>query len=158
MLFSCYHSRPGLCDLILFVLPEKRSHLSVSEKLALISKYRNGDAVDIRARRVRDWIKSESLLEKLSARSPTRKSTKDAAYPTIDEIVLDKFSFLRHHGIPVSGATLRRMALEVAVGMGLSSFKASNRWLRGFQKRNDLSYKKLSGEKRSADIILAKVC
>ena len=49
------------------------------------------------------------------------------------------------------GPILQAKAIEIAKKLEITNFKASNRWLRSFKLRYNISFKKPSGESRDVD-------
>ena len=69
----------------------------------------------------------------------------------LENAVLNLLNKLRKYNYPVSGSIIRKYAKEISIKLGIRSFKASNGWFEKFKKRNNLSFKILSGESKSAD-------
>ncbi|KAG0426046.1 Tigger transposable element derived 5, partial [Dictyocoela muelleri] len=72
----------------------------------------------------------------------------------LDNQILEVFSCLRKHGIPINEPCLKDIARKIAIKNNKEFFKASNGWLDKFRKRNDISFKNISGESQSAETSL----
>jgi hypothetical protein len=89
---------------------------------------------------------------KIGGRSrASRKRIVKARYENIDEAVIVWFSKMRAKMQPVDGPMIRHIAEKFGGALGISDFKASKGWLTCFKQRHSISFKKLCGEKMSAD-------
>ncbi|XP_025831101.1 tigger transposable element-derived protein 4-like [Agrilus planipennis] len=53
--------------------------------------------------------------------------------------------------IPIDGPLLKQKSKDFATKLRIQNFSASNGWLEGFKKRNDINFKKSAGESKSVD-------
>ncbi|KAG0440755.1 Tigger transposable element-derived protein 6 [Dictyocoela muelleri] len=72
----------------------------------------------------------------------------------MDNQILKVFSYLRNRSIPINGPCLKDISTKIAIKNNKEFFKASNGWLDKFRRRNDLSFKNISGESQSAETSL----
>ena len=61
------------------------------------------------------------------------------------------FSQAHSRQLPVSGPLLLEKAEQLAHGLGMADFKATNGWLERWKTRNGIQFKKQHGEKQDAD-------
>ncbi|OAF64933.1 hypothetical protein A3Q56_07351, partial [Intoshia linei] len=96
----------------------------------------------------------EAIMSRVSSLTPTTlKSTKIRAVKQdkVEKSVLTFFNLARSQNIPVSGAILRQKALTYAKKLNITDFNASHGWLTKFRRRNNISFKKICGEKKSVN-------
>ena len=70
----------------------------------------------------------------------------------LDKKVFEIFQRLRHKNFPLNGQSIKKIVLNVAKRMQLTSFKASNEWLEKFRGRHQLDFKILCGELKLANL------
>lgn len=100
-----------------------------------------------------DWTQIQNILQKEEIMSAfechapaSRKHIRRPAFVDVDDIGYWWYSFARKRNVPVSGPILQQEALLLARRLGDQKFKASNRWLDCFKKRNNIENLVISGE------------
>lgn len=85
--------------------------------------------------------------------NPDRKRQKTSlnANEQVNNLVLGFINDANSRKISLSGPLIQERARKYATDLGLSDFKASNGWLEKFLKRNNLVFKKMSGERGDVD-------
>ena len=83
--------------------------------------------------------------------NPDRKRKRAGKSEDVEEALLRWFSQARSHQLPVSGPLLIQKADQLAHGLGMTDFKATNGWLERWKTRNAIQFKKQHGEKQDAD-------
>ncbi|KAJ3615426.1 hypothetical protein MTP99_007389 [Tenebrio molitor] len=68
----------------------------------------------------------------------------------IDKMCYQWFVKARSQNIPITGPLVKTKAKEIAEQLGYTSFNASDGWLQKWRKRNNISFKCISGE--AADV------
>ena len=134
--------------------PSTRRHsYDVDFKLMIVQWHRrNGSNVSRTARefhvdrkRVRDWEgRYESLLQHNRGKEKKRRRIGSGRVPLSSELDQKVFEFLeeeRSEGVPVSNKQLKARALQIAGGLGLSGFHASEGWLRRWKRRFGVGYR-----------------
>ena len=143
--------RPLTLEQRVFALKLMSSGLS-SRKTALSLGVGKSQIQEIFKRRdeiMADW-QSENV-------NPDRKrKARKTANDEINSMCLKWYNEAVASGYQVSGPALQQKALELAVQLGIPSFKASNGWLESFRKRYNLVtagqvHKGNSGEKKNKD-------
>lgn len=135
-----------------------RKELCVREKLDLVEFSKStkwgvrkvAEHFKISKSAVAQIIRNEELLRRLWLESGNDKAIRISSGTNgahIDKMVFEWFCQIRANKRPVSGPILQRKAKEVAEGLGLLNFKASNGWLQKFRVRHAISsFKSLFGE------------
>jgi hypothetical protein len=59
------------------------------------------------------------------------------------------------NNLPLTGPIIKEKALELAKKINIQNFAGSNGWLSKFTKRNDLTWKTMSGESAAVDISIS---
>ena len=67
--------------------------------------------------------------------------------------ILTLIAQLREHGLPVSGEIIQQKALTFARKLDMHDFTASNGWLEKFKKRNNMTFRRITGEGTSVDLV-----
>lgn len=142
----------------------KRKRLSLKEKVKVIevaeteklSLRQLAERYGISKNQVSNVLKCKEEIKRLwisnaNEDSKTVKFRKTESCE-IDSAVFNWFSSIRARNIPVSGLLIQEQARKVAESLGIAEFKASNGWLEKFQKRHNISFKMICGEKNSVDI------
>lgn len=83
--------------------------------------------------------------------SVSRQRVRGAKFQDLEEFLAEWFHQQRSQSIPMDGIVLKIKAREIALRMGYEDFIASNGWISRFQKRQEIHYKKLSGESEAVD-------
>ncbi|KAK3916787.1 Tigger transposable element-derived protein 6 [Frankliniella fusca] len=100
-----------------------------------------------------EWGRKD-IEEKTSQGSLKRKRVKAAKFEDVEEILAEWFHEMRSQHVPVDGLILRAKAKEIAGKNGYGEdFTASNGWITRFQKRNEIKYRKISGESEAVDVV-----
>ena len=81
-----------------------------------------------------------------------RKRDRRSTYPAIEKALVQNITQARSMKVkaPLSGAILKEQARVIANRLNIQNFTASNGWFRRFKIRNNIVFKKTSGE--SADV------
>lgn len=139
-----------------------RRAFTVSEKLKVVEWHMaNGGVVkktarefDLNPKHVRDWLASHSVLLQNDFGSTRNKlrlySGNRAAWPQLDQDVFQFFNSRRGAGLKISDDDLKEHALQRAKDLDLSSFTASNGWLRRWKLRHGVRVRR--GAKRTLPV------
>ena len=151
------------------IQPKKtRKRLTIKEKVDLIEQSLKGfKNVDLSRKfgvaepTVSKIIKDKkSILETYQKDQLNKNSMKNksvAKFEDIEESVYEWYVIMMRRNLPIDSATIREKAKQIAFESGMEEeFKASNGWVRNFQKRLNLRSKILQGEKLSNDPESAK--
>ena len=97
--------------------------------------------------------KAEYLADSDNNVNPERKRQKTTinANEQLNTLIIQWLNDANTRKISVSGPLIQQRALKFAADLGLSEFKASNGWLDKFLKRNNIVFKKMSGERGDVD-------
>ena len=73
----------------------------------------------------------------------------------LDKHVYEWFIFQRSKNIPIAGTILQEIVREISNSLDdhFDAFKASNGWLEKFRKRHNISYRVISDESSSANVL-----
>ncbi|XP_061175614.1 tigger transposable element-derived protein 6-like [Saccostrea echinata] len=82
--------------------------------------------------------------------NPERKRHRSGKAPTVEGALTEWFTKARSKDLPVSSAVLTEKAEDLAARMNIE-FTATNGWLSRWKQRNNISYKKMHGEKKDAN-------
>jgi len=94
----------------------------------------------------------DKIIEEWQRNSnPDRKRKRVGKSEDIEEALVRWFSQARSRQLPVSGPLLMEKADQLAHGLGITDFKATNGWLERWKTRNAIQFKKQHGEKQDAD-------
>lgn len=134
----------------------KRKTLSYEDKVKLIEAVNAGDKkkseiakqFGIPANTLSTIIKNK---EKYESQPSSLKRIKGPENKEIDNCVVQWLKQCRDKNLPISGPTLQEKATEFAKQLGKPNFRASNGWLQNFKKRNDVVFKKVTGESASVN-------
>lgn len=141
----------------------KVSHktLSLSEKFDLISKFEKGvkrvaleqeygigQSSVYRIIKNKENIKAQ-FLEGEGGTFTKRKRT--CEHPMLEDCLIKWLKSVMDRNIPVDGPLLKEKAKFNADKLEVKDFTASNGWMEGFKKRNNLVFKKIAGECKSVD-------
>lgn len=134
----------------------KRKTLSYEEKVKVIEAVNTGDKkksdiakqFGIPANTLSTILKNK---EKYENQASSSKRLKGPEFKDIEECVLQWLKQCRDKNLPISGPTLQEKATEFAKQLGKPNFRASNGWLQNFKKRNEIVFKKVTGESASVD-------
>ncbi|KAL7291639.1 hypothetical protein TKK_0014677 [Trichogramma kaykai] len=74
------------------------------------------------------------------------KRDRKPQYPEVEHCLLQWFTNCRSQNMPVSSHILKEKARYFAANLHVHDFKASDRWIANFKKRNMITFKKLCGE------------
>jgi len=91
---------------------------------------------------LQDWQNNSNLDRK-------RKRTGKAE--DVEEALLRWFAQARSRQLPISGPLLTEKATQLAEGLGIQDFKATDSWLQRWKERNNIKFKKQHGEKQDVD-------
>lgn len=133
----------------------KRKTLTYEEKVKVIEAVETGNRkksdiakeFGIPANTLSTIIKNKAKYENQSSLS---KRIKGPEFKDVDECVLQWFRKCRDTNLPISGPLIQEKATEFAAKLGKPNFRASNGWLQNFKRRNEVGFKKITGE--SADV------
>lgn len=81
----------------------------------------------------------------------SQKRKREGKDPDVDEALNEWFDIVTRRSIRVSGPMLKCKAEELAKKLGHDDFKATDGWLSRWKSRHDIKFKKVHGEKESAD-------
>ncbi|KAK9731551.1 CENP-B N-terminal DNA-binding domain [Popillia japonica] len=90
-----------------------------------------------------DWRENLKLTQK------RKRSGKELQ---VEGDLMEWFREKRARNVPISGPILKQKAEEIAERRGKSDFKATNGWFCRWKNRNQVSFKKIQGEAKDADI------
>jgi len=94
----------------------------------------------------------DKIIEEWQLNSnPDRKRKRVGKSEDIEEALVRWFSQARSRQLPVSGPLLMEKADQLAHGLGITDFKATNGWLERWKTRNAIQFKKQHGEKQDED-------
>ena len=96
----------------------------------------------------RDEIRAE--FEKNA--NPDRKRQRSGKASDVEGALSQWFIDARARDIPLSGPILTEKAADLAKTLGKTDFNPTSGWLSRWKGRNNISYKKLQGEKKDADL------
>lgn len=140
---------------------KKRKNLSIQEKMRIFSfidENPNIKHVEVAAKfeiptsTLSTILKNRKDVEgKATVGSVKRKRVREAKYADLEEILTEWFHQQRSQNIPIDGAVLKIKAKEIALRIGYEGFSASNGWISRFQKRQEIRYKKISGESEAVE-------
>lgn len=138
----------------------KRKNLSLSEKLKLIKEFENGktrNAISAEyfvplSTLCRILKESDKIKQECSEGHGKIKRNRNSEYPNLEQCLVEWLKQCQSKNVPVNGPILKEKAEEFARKLTIGGFCASNGWLDGFKKRNDLIFKKISGESGAVDI------
>ena len=91
---------------------------------------------------LQDWQNNSNLDRK---RKRTGKAEK------VEKALLRWFAQARSRQLPISGPLLTEKATQLAEGLGIQDFKATDSWLQRWKERNNIKFKKQHGEKQDVD-------
>ena len=69
----------------------------------------------------------------------------------VNNIMLEFFIKCRTQNIPVTGPMVQAKTAEIASGLQIEKFAASNGWLEAFRRRDSVNFRALCGESASVD-------
>ncbi|XP_046661293.1 tigger transposable element-derived protein 4-like [Homalodisca vitripennis] len=134
----------------------KRKTLSYQDKVKLI------ETVDAGNKKKSDIAKEFGIpantlstilknREKYERQGTSCKRIKGPEFKDVDESVYQWLKQCRDKNLPVSGPILKEKAAQFAAQLNKPDFRASNGWLQNFKKRNEVIFKKVTGESASVD-------
>ena len=143
----------------------KRKDLTLKEKIHLI-EYAKGSKSSqteiakkfgISQAQVSKLLKNQDSFRKdwqanSNATQKRKRSGKDA---DVEHALAEWFTEKRARNVPISGPVLREKAEELAENMGNVNFKATNGWFCRWKNRSQISFKRVVGEARDADVSAA---
>ncbi|XP_057336463.1 tigger transposable element-derived protein 4-like [Microplitis mediator] len=142
-------------------MPKRKINvLSLSDKLKIINAFESGKSrCEIRSEfglpessyykiiKFKDSIKSQC-----SEGHGNIKRIRLSEFPDVEKCLLEWIKQTLDKNIPIDGPLLKQKSQDFALKLGVENFSASNGWLEGFKKRNDISFKKVAGESKSVDL------
>ncbi|KAI6654631.1 Tigger transposable element-derived protein 4 [Oopsacas minuta] len=146
----------------------KRTDLLISEKIALLKKFRSQprgtsqrklcELFGVPKSTVSKLLNEETLLTErwTLEQASLGKRKRDRKDPEVEEALNLWFSAVLTKGIRISGPILKNKAEELAQMLGRSDFEATDGWLSRWKKRHTIKYKRAHGEKGSADTVEAE--
>lgn len=144
---------------------------SIAEKLEMIERMERGEksteiAQDfgINEASVRRIYRQKAHIHAHAHTLRTQQGSVDKKrrYSGIEDSHFEKVLFnwvvqQRDLGAPVSGLLIKKKAIELHAALGRSkSFKASNGWLHGFNKRHGISEFRIQGEKLPSNVVASE--
>lgn len=93
----------------------------------------------------------KDIEDKALQGSVKRKRVRGAKYEDLEQILAEWFHQQRSQNIPIDGVVLKIKASEIALQIGYEGFSPSNGWISRFQKRQEIKYKKISGESEAVE-------
>ncbi|XP_039297132.1 tigger transposable element-derived protein 6-like [Nilaparvata lugens] len=141
-------------------MAEKRKSLSVDFKrkvLKFIEENPHKKKVDIAKEfnipptTLSTILRNKNTYEDEGGLSGQCKRAKPAELQDVETAVMLWLKQCRDKNVSISGAILQEKAQQFAEQLGHNSFRASNGWLDRFKKRNEVPFKKVSGESGSVD-------
>lgn len=146
----------------------KRAALSLKEKQNIVSRAKEmrtktpGVTIAMLARQLKiartsltKLLKDDSTSKLSVQANPTRKRIRNGNNSKVELALSRWFELMTARGVRINGPILMEKSKELAAKLGTPDFKPSNGWLSRWKKRNNIVYKKASGEKASADIAMA---
>lgn len=142
-------------------MPKRKINvLSLSDKFKIINAFESGKSrCEIRSEfglpessyykiiKFKDSIKSQC-----SEGHGKIKRIRLSEFPDVEKCLLEWIKQTLDKNIPIDGPLLKQKSQDFALKLGVENFSASNGWLEGFKKRNDISFKKVAGESKSVDL------
>lgn len=134
-------------------LNNSRKHLSIKDKLKIISSLEAGEKQSNLAQKyfvspaMICQIKKnkQKLVETSSCLPETTRKSRTTIYVDIDSALFEWFLLQRQKAIPINGPILQEKANEIAKSLGMNQFECSTGWLSRFKKRHEISNATISG-------------
>ncbi|XP_053373996.1 jerky protein homolog-like [Mercenaria mercenaria] len=146
------------------VASKKRKAYTISEKLHVVDRIRNGETqakvsreIGVSDSTIRGWLKDEAKLRGASSSledsGQVRKRARTAQDQQLESAMFTWFNQARSEGMPISGPVIQAQAKKIHQELRGSEvdFEASNGWLSRFKNRHAISQVTIRGEQRSAD-------
>lgn len=146
---------------------KQRTTLSLSEKVQILDKVKDcypgsnmgfvaakfGLPRSTMLRLLQNEEKIRSEAEKLPA---SRKRTRPGKNIEVEKALKEWFEVVNRRGVRLDGKIMKKKAELFARELGYPEFKATNGWFCRWKSRNEIKYKRVHGEKASADFSGAK--
>lgn len=137
----------------------KRKNFSVSEKVQVIRELQNGSSnlsvskkFGLSASTTSTiWKNRGTILLAFENNQTNCKKIKKCEKSDIDAALLSWFKMQSSRGVPISGTLLKVQAEKFAIQFGYKDFVCNNGWLDRFKNRNNIVYRKISGEASAVD-------
>lgn len=138
----------------------KRKVLSVDEKINILRELEDGSKnveickkYNLSSSTVSTLLKNkEKLISAFDDRKNDCKRLKKCSKEDLDEALLKWMKVQRSADFPVNGPLLKVQAEKFAEQLGYSEFTCSNGWLDRFKNRHGISFGKICGEAKSANM------
>jgi hypothetical protein len=146
----------------------KRKDLTLKEKIAILDQIKSlppgtsqrkiSELLKIPKTTIARLQKESVNLRELAntGKSATTKRHRDGKNPEVEEALSMWFKARTEQGVALSGPLLMAKANEIAKELGHAEFDATTGWLNRWKVRNQIVYKRLHGEKNSADVLGAQ--
>lgn len=137
----------------------KCNSLTAADKLKLLSDYDRGKSRDELCAELK--LPKSTLYRIIQNKEKIRsqcidgkgklKRLRSAEYPELENCISTWIKQVRNKNIPISGPMIKEKAREFASKLSIDNFSASNGWLEGFKRRNDIVFKNICGESNAVD-------
>ncbi|KAL4091075.1 hypothetical protein QTP88_025816 [Uroleucon formosanum] len=140
-----------------------RKDLSLKEKIAILDKVKSlppgtsqrkiAEKLCVPKSTVSKLLKEEVILRENfnSTQTGNQKRKREGKDPEVDEALSEWFSLITSRGVRVSGPMLKCKAEELSRKIGNNQFIATDGWLSRWKNRHEIKFKRVHGEKASAD-------
>lgn len=87
----------------------------------------------------------------------TQKRKRSGRDSDVEQALAEWFTEKRARNVAISGPVLKEKAEEIAENFGNANFKATNGWFCRWKNRSQVSFKKIVGEAKDADVTAANI-
>ncbi|GBN28018.1 hypothetical protein AVEN_82003-1 [Araneus ventricosus] len=143
-------------------MDEKRTDLSVKEKIEILNRYESLLKMSERDAAAQLKISQPLLCKILKNREDLLRRAKENNTNCKRNICSKDekapklwFTNIQERGSPISGPLMRQKAEDLAAKMGQKAFVASDGWFHRWRKRENVVFKQTHGEQKSADVAAA---
>lgn len=134
--------------------------LTVKEKLRLIESFKTGcsrkdlaDKYKVNISTVSRILKNQGKFEasRTGQENIMRKRFKPGHYDMVNKAVTTWFKDLRSKNAVITGPMICERANQFAISMKIDNFEANDGWLQRWKKNQNITFRKICGEKAAAD-------
>ena len=143
------------------MLKRKLKILSNSEKLTIIREFESGKTreelclkFDVPKSTLYRIIQNKDKIDSNCYEGQGKlKRARLSEYPELEKRAVSWMKQNLAKDVPIGGPLIKQKAQEIAADLKICEFNASNGWLEGFKRRNDLVFRKKCGESKAVDDI-----